>query len=333
MTAYYQRLTCIAAILLSVFLSSEAKQHPTGKIFGHIQLDESWARVIYLSHIATYDDMYSISGETIISKTEIDSLGYFKFDIGFLPERDNLFRLHVTKTGDVPASLVIGGNDENHLFLIANRNSTIAIQVNSSQPPFRKVVFTGSEQNTGFQKITALFNTADSIGSISGASKRNFIENKLYEELLFIADSSKNPLVSLYAIYKGNFESKLVSKSDYYAAYIKKWEKENSPYFTAFRKRAGIQPASSNALISILIIAGATFISGLLIGKRWLRKTNKIEKLSAQERKVFELLKQGATNQEISDQYHIEISTVKSHVSNILSKLNMKSRKEAMNSQ
>jgi DNA-binding NarL/FixJ family response regulator len=42
------------------------------------------------------------------------------------------------------------------------------------------------------------------------------------------------------------------------------------------------------------------------------------------------MLKKGASNKEISEEFNIGISTVKSHVSSILSKMNAKSRKELM---
>jgi DNA-binding NarL/FixJ family response regulator len=72
-------------------------------------------------------------------------------------------------------------------------------------------------------------------------------------------------------------------------------------------------------------------ILGYVIGKYNLFKNNRINNLTVQERKVLDLLKEGATNKEISEEFNIGISTVKSHVSSILTKLKVKSRKEIMN--
>ncbi|MBK5108111.1 MAG: response regulator transcription factor [Anaerolineales bacterium] len=52
--------------------------------------------------------------------------------------------------------------------------------------------------------------------------------------------------------------------------------------------------------------------------------------LTAREREVLELIVAGATNKEISDQLTISIYTTKSHVRNILSKLQVASRKQAV---
>ncbi len=51
--------------------------------------------------------------------------------------------------------------------------------------------------------------------------------------------------------------------------------------------------------------------------------------LTSRELQVLELLGQKMTNQEIAEQLFIEVGTVKNHVHNILTKLNVNTRKEA----
>ena len=168
-------------------------------IQGTISLDTSvWAPVAYLSIITNFTQMHTMSYETIIERAEIDSTGNFTFGSNILPEEDRLYRIHFSKKGDPPASLIIGGRDENHFFLIANNHSNIDIQ------------------------------------------------------------SSNGP-----------------------------------------------------GLINRLTFDAYTT-------------------LTVQERKIFSLLKEGKSNKEISDECAISLSTVKSHVNNIYSKLQINSRKEAL---
>jgi len=53
------------------------------------------------------------------------------------------------------------------------------------------------------------------------------------------------------------------------------------------------------------------------------------EELTSREKDVLKLIEEGHTNKEISDKLVIEIGTVKNHVHNILSKLNVGTREEA----
>jgi DNA-binding CsgD family transcriptional regulator len=71
-------------------------------------------------------------------------------------------------------------------------------------------------------------------------------------------------------------------------------------------------------------------ISLLSKTKREVSKSN-LDDLSFREREIFDLIILGNTNKEIANNLNISINTVKFHVKNIYEKLNIKSRKEALN--
>lgn len=321
----------IATLLVFTVITAFGQNSDSGKLEGVITLDDSWSSKIYLSHIPSFKDVYSMSNDMIIAETEIDSLGHFKFDLNFLPNEYKVFRLHIVKNEDSRTSLIIGGINENFLLFIANRNSQIRFKTFSTNPPFKDALFTSDKENVSFQKITDLVYREDSIASKSGASKRKFIEEKLIETLLNIADSSNNSLVSLYALHKSDFESNYSKNETFYKAYIKKWSKVDDSYIKDFRKKLPFKASKDNPTITILIIISVILIIlSFIIGKFGFFKNKRIKKLSVQERKIFDLLKKGATNKEISEEFNIGISTVKTHVSSILNKMNFKSRKEIM---
>jgi DNA-binding NarL/FixJ family response regulator len=54
-----------------------------------------------------------------------------------------------------------------------------------------------------------------------------------------------------------------------------------------------------------------------------------LDKLSDQERKVLDLITEGMTNRQISEEMFLAEKTVKNYVSNLLTKLGMSRRSEA----
>lgn len=62
----------------------------------------------------------------------------------------------------------------------------------------------------------------------------------------------------------------------------------------------------------------------------YLQPEKKEEILSAREKEVLEIMLSGATNKEISDKLYISVSTVKTHIINIYSKLGVSNRIEAV---
>ncbi len=60
------------------------------------------------------------------------------------------------------------------------------------------------------------------------------------------------------------------------------------------------------------------------------RPTQPLFDLTEREREVLNLVVQGNSNQQIADQLFVSVATVKAHISNILSKLQVTSRSEAI---
>jgi len=81
------------------------------------------------------------------------------------------------------------------------------------------------------------------------------------------------------------------------------------------------------------LVAVAFLIAGLLINKKH-KKPDTPEQspgylLTTKEVQILLLIAEGKTNKEIAGVYFIEISTVKTHINNIYSKLSLSNRKEA----
>ncbi len=314
------------------YSSVQAIDKPAGCISGHLEYDTSWSPVIYLSYIPTLEERNRMSADMIIGSAEIDENGEFFFDISFLPEESNLFRLHLVKQGDSPYSLIIGGKDENHMFLIANGHSVIHIENSAGGTLFEDVTFKHSDENVLLNEVNIIKQNYDSTQMIVSPSKRQLMQQALESQLRLIADTCPDALVGLYAIYNSNFEENYLENKSFYKQFLKKWRKEDSLYYVSFREQ--IEVRSMAIVFGLIILLISVFV--LVYFSFWRKKNSKsslIGELSVQERKVFSYLQQGLSNQQISDECNIGISTVKTHVSNIYAKLGIKSRKEALNFQ
>jgi DNA-binding CsgD family transcriptional regulator len=307
---------------------------PQSRIEGYMLIDTTiWKPIVYLSLIPDFDNLHTITNDMIIDQANIDSIGRFYFDIQYFPESDNLFRIHLTKKVDPPASLIIGGKDENHIFLIANNRSQITITDTSELELFKDVLIKGYYPNILIREIDEKINSFDTIKNNVSEIKKELIRNTTFQNLRLLADTCSSPLVSLYALYKSNYENNYQVNSQRYRNFLSKWEKDKSSYFLAFRKRI---PSDSKLGVSVLVIISIVslivgFIICLIVIRLFKKSITSLHDLSIQERKIFALIKEGKSNKEISDDLNIGLSTVKSHVNSIYTKLDIKSRKEVLN--
>jgi two-component system, NarL family, response regulator LiaR len=68
----------------------------------------------------------------------------------------------------------------------------------------------------------------------------------------------------------------------------------------------------------------------MMVKMRQKQKHQPHEELTSREMEILMLMAEGKTNQDIADELYIALKTVKTHVSNILSKLNVQDRTQAV---
>ncbi|NME71260.1 helix-turn-helix domain-containing protein [Flammeovirga aprica] len=324
----------ITILLLILCCQVNAFSNNVGHISGKLILDDSWDRKIYVSYLKTFEKEYAVSNDIIITSATIDSLGNFKIDLEKVPTEWSFFRLHIVKKGVSPNSLVIGSLDENFIHLIAKQDSEIELFNTGDRPIFSGTRIKGADYMKTFDYIKKLSNYPNSIDYEKSIIEKEFIKEVVSEKLKSVADTCKHPLVSLYAIYQTDFQADYLANPKFYEGYLSKWENENNPYFNSFRQKFHIVEhdlSNENTIKHIIFfisVVGFLTVSVLILFKR---KNQNINQLSLQERKIFGLLRNGLSNKEISAECNIELTTVKSHISSIYSKLKIKSRKEAVN--
>ncbi|MBT3243857.1 MAG: helix-turn-helix transcriptional regulator [Bacteroidetes bacterium] len=315
-------------------MQSDSSHQPV--IRGHIELDSSlWSPVAYLSIIPDFTQTYYISYETIIERADIDDNGDFSFQTDFLSGEDHFYRIHFSKKDDPPASLTIGGKEENHFFLIANNRSVVEIVTEPGYNLINHLSFSGYSPNHALQEINEIVSFLDTLDYYGSNLNRQFISGAVNEKLLQYADTCIHPLVSLYALYKSNLDQGFQDNPEFYKRYLRKWKHEQSDYFSVFKAQIPWESSNNKSVLIILLfitIITISIVSFSIYIFKSRRKTNNslYTSLTVQERKIFSLLKEGKSNKEISELCSISLSTVKSHINNIYTKLDISSRKEVM---
>jgi len=302
-------------------------------IIGKIKMDTTkWTAVAYLSIIPDFSQINTISYPCIIDRAEISADGQFMFSTKKLPEGIHLYRIHISKLDDPAASLIIGGIDHNHMFLFANRDAEIKFVCKNDNSLFQSILIGDDYLNESLLYINHMANLIDTIDILGLGNNKEFIREAIYDQIRDYADTCSNPLLSLYAIYQSNYQFDYKINPEYYSKYIDKWESEDSEYFQTFRNQLNYKLGFSWASLGLIFITILLVLIFVFFGKKILKKKkNLIMDLTVQERRIYNLLRAGKSNKEIALEYSISISTVKSHVNSIYSKLKIDSRKDILN--
>jgi two-component system, NarL family, response regulator LiaR len=131
---------------------------------------------------------------------------------------------------------------------------------------------------------------------------------------------------------------------------IEKWPEAKVIIVTSFLDDEKVYPALEAGATSYMLktskaseianairatFAGQTILEPEVTGKMMMKMRQKSqslphEELTSRELEILLLMAQGKTNQEIADELFIALKTVKTHVSNILSKLQVQDRTQAV---
>lgn len=313
--------------LLPIFIGLLLPIHLAGQyaIRGTVRLDSTWERTVYLSLIPDLEDMFRCSEHLIMAKSDIRDDGQFVLRGNIFPERPHLVRIHVNKKGDPPATLVIGGKDENHCFLALDKDSRLQLKpateglfdhFSVTQDPRNQALYTIDSLRTYFAAIDTAF---------SSIAYKNMVQKEQAATLLAFADSCRFLLPALYAVQHADWG---INRQELQSARARIAERFSyHPYLQGIIPLPvanNTRPALWGGMLVLLVLIGGVLTLILQ------RPPAAFKDLSPQERKILYHLHTGKTNKEIAGELHIEPSTVKSHVYSIYQKLNISSRKEVV---
>jgi len=247
-------------------------------IRGQIALDTTvWAPMAYLSAIPDFTQIHTMSYETIIQRVPVDQEGCFTFNPVLLPDDDRLYRVHFSKKGDPPASLIIGSRDENHFFLIAHSRLDLDFRIASGYRLIEAVDFNGDPGNRALNEINGISAFIDTLDYFGSEINRDFVREAVYDKLRQYADTCSHPLVALYALYKSRYESDYAVHPRFYESFAQKWKDQQSAYFEVFRSSLPVREAGTSRwwwliLLAMALAAGTARIIILIKKKKEIKK-------------------------------------------------------------
>lgn len=309
-----------------------------------------WYPRVYLAAIPEIEEMYTASYLNILQSAAVDSLGNFELSGNDLPNEILFYRLYVTPTENIN-SQISTGMKRNYMLLALHNQSKIWISTPDFCAPYFDYTIGGSPENSAIQLIQQrLDNFQLHYTDTASAVKKEFLEQRLLEDLLTFSDTSAFLHAALFALLETDVNIHFAELRKQYETFAEKYAaafpksvytKQIKDKLLVLSLKEDVQNGRTNLrYMYILLAVLAISVVGniyLLTRKKDIKSSAENKEVNAQllikdltikEREILLLIDQGLSNKEIADRLNVEVSTIKTHVSRIYQKVNIKNRKE-----
>ncbi len=314
-------------------------------ISGYLKTEKK-DKVIYLS-LLRFDEKNSQYENQIITSVKTDSSGFFEIKGVLLSEKDKFYRVYANLS-ETSLDFVRSDKRKNyHNFIFSNKDS-IFFPINNSDFWFSNSYNTNTADKE-WQKLIAFESTLKSefIEPNNSEAISQIKNSFLQKHKTFCKDSIKSPLIKLLAYSNlkqeiGKLDEDYQNNPNFYNGILSNLKNEygNTSYFLQFReevtqlslyqleKSYNFYRYLSFVLLFIIIFLFFLFFKIIKKNNKILSQNIKsaISSLTKQEQKITELITKSKSNKEIASELFISISTVKTHITNIYSKLEVTSR-------
>lgn len=327
------------------------------RIEGRVNLGDQWQSKIFMAAVEKLSDYYRASPDLIINIGLVDSTGYFILEGSNLPEEHRFYRLYLMKiqNDEYDACLYVGGDDHNFVHVIVNNYSQLEINAAKDySSPFGNYEIIGDADNVLMQKLARIVYPSFYFYQIKFPTELRFSEAKLHTDLKNFVDTCQSAIVSLAAINNTDFDEYFDQDQFFYENFGERLHRElpHSVYTANYLRKLRYYANEDKmaipnrywaliALFVLLLIIAATWISYLHRKLAELESKNNaalsvqpsaltlLELLTQKETEILQLIGQGKSNKEIASTLYVELSTVKTHINKIYTKLKVKNRREA----
>ncbi len=304
-------------------------------ISGYIPVeDANMSREVHLTQISVTNFTGDKSAAAFklkkaIASVKADANGFFEFKRNLLADKDAIYKIHVNRFEKALKDTVV----VEELFLFSKRDT---IYFKKSPIPFSDYVNT----NSAHKEWQKLYDFEQQLRQTTLKKEDSLSIAYLGDVKSYTKDSLEILMVKLISIKqldnKALLEKDIAKNPSFYVAFLQELKESDinrSEYLFLENKLAFLttEVAESKYAVSKIV----NFILGLLIAAlvcfvfiQRRRKRKAIPELSKQEHTIQRLILQGKTNKEIANELFISLNTVKTHITNIYSKLQVSNRQE-----
>jgi len=333
-------------ILVSLFYSISC--YSQYSISGYINSKEK-NKTVYLS-LLRYNEENLISTEQVLFSTQTDSTGFFQMKGKLLSDKNKLYRIHSNLEENHSGFQFSddGINRNYHNFIFSNLDSIFF--PNKNQVWFSRSQNSNQADSEWRKSLEYELELLKGYNEIKNDEAKQQVKKSFSNELkLYCKDSLTNPLVKLLAFSHikaniPNLEEDYKENTDFYSEIQNELKQEYSEtsYYLQFQEEISKISISSinksyqfhkklNYFLGLfLLVAFATifFLIQKIKKKRTQVIINEVATLTNQEEKIAKLICDGLSNKEIASTLFISSSTVKTHIRNLYSKLEISNRQQ-----
>lgn len=240
------------------------------------------------------------------------------------------------------------GEDHNFIHLVLNNSSELEV---TSDPdfssPFGNYSIVGNHDNHMMRELSKLVHPSFYFYQIKFPSELRFSEEKLNKDLNTFADTCQSTIASLAAVVNTDFDRYFDTNTAFYLSFEDRLRSDliDNSYVNDYHKKIKYyQPEFENesswknivigilGLSTFLLFAYSFYLRKKIRDQAFRKKESKerLHQLTQKETEIFNLIVSGKSNKDIANELFIELSTVKTHINKIYSKLNISDRKEAI---
>ena len=311
-----------------------------------------WYPTVYLSAIENIDDLYAASYRNVLQSAPIDSAGNFELKGTDLPDDVRFYRLYVTPDASINTQISTG-QKRNYVLLALTNKSEVQVSTADFCAPYFTYAVTGSTDNIEIERIQEWLDSfRQQYTDTAGVVKKSFLEQRLQQDLLMYADTSTSLPAALLAILETDPEKSYSEATSSYQTFAERYAAAfpTGPYTKQLKEKLlvlGLKEdvakghSRSRYLYLLLALLGISIAGNVYLLMRKRKEDplpaqeqteyqiqQLIKELTIKEREILLLIDTGLSNKEIADKLNVEVSTIKTHVSRIYQKVNIKNRKE-----